>query len=501
MPDATLPDRPTRSSGATIARNAVFVTLGRVLLKLFGFLFTVFVVRQLGDDQYGRYSIVVAWVGLFSIFVELGVTQFAMREIARSEGRVGHLFWNLVAMRLALALVGLVVIPIGASLAGYTGDITLGVTLYVLTFAVSAFQAPLEATLTAREAFGWLTVTTVVGQVSWIALGAIAMWFRPDFVWLIGVGVIAMLPQLAVEVWIAARLKIIDWRVRLQVSEWPRLIRAGLPFAVISLSLTIAFGIDTVMLSWFVPNAEVGWYNVAYGLVRSMVALLNGFSIAMLPTAARVYATDRGAVARWHAQIIRFIALAAAPVAVGGMLVADPLVRFLYTPDLYPVALPLAIIVWDVPLLMYAASCGNLTTAIGEEKAAARINLINAAANVVLNAIFIPRYGMIGAAVITVATDAIASLQFTLLLRKRLSLPNMTGVLLRVGLASAGLAAVVAVAGHQHVLVLLALGVVVYGVLAWVLGAIGPDERELGRRMWAAGRRRLARGLEGRQSP
>ena len=77
----------------------------------------------------------------------------------------------------------------------------------------------------------------------------------------------------------------------------------------------------------------------------------------------------------------------------------------------------------------------------------------------------------------------------------------MTGVLLRVGLASAGLAAVVAVAGHQHVLVLLALGVVVYGVLAWVLGAIGPDERELGRRMWAAGRRRLARGLEGRQSP
>lgn len=500
MSDAHTSDRSNHSSGATIARNAAFVTLGRVLLKVFGFLFTVFVVRQLGDDQYGRYSIVVAWVGLFSIFVELGITQYAMREIARSDQRAGPLFWNLVAMRLALALVGLIIIPIGASIAGYSGDIRLGVTLYVLTFVISAFQAPLEATLTAREAFGWLTVTTVIGQASWIILGAVAMWFRPDFVWLIGMGLIAMLPQLAVDVWIVARLKLVDWRIHLQLSEWPRLIRAGLPFAVISLSLTIAFGIDTIMLSWYVPDAEVGWYNVAYGLVRSMVALLNGFSIAMLPTAARVYATDKGAVARWHAQIIRFIALAATPVAVGGMLVAQPLVRFLYTPELSPAALPLAIIVWDVPLLMYAAACGNLTTAIGEEKAAARINLLNALANVVLNAIVIPRYGMVGAAAVTVATDVIASVQFTQLLRKRLSLPNMLGTLIRVGLASLGLAIAVALAGSQHVLILMGLGVLVYGALAFAVGAIGPEERELGRRMLAAGRRRLDRGLESRQS-
>lgn len=501
MPDDLPPLQPTRSIGATIARNTAFVTVGRILLKAFGFLFTVFVVRQLGDEQYGRYAIAAAWVGLFSIFVELGITQFAMREIARSGRRTAELFWNLVAIRLALALVGVVVIPVGAGLVGYAGDITFGVFLYVLTFVISAFQAPLEATLAAREAFGWLTITMVVGQISWLVLGAAVMWFRPDFVWLIGVGVITMLPQLAVDVWVAARLKLIDWRVRLQPSLWPRLIRAGLPFAVISLSLTIAFSIDTVMLSWFVSDSEVGWYNVAYGLVRSIVALLNGASIAMLPTVARVYETDRGLVAHWHARLIRFIALVAAPVAVGGMLVADPLVRFLYTPDLYPAALPLAIIVWDVPLLMYAASCGNLTTAIGEERGAARINIINAIANVVLNALLIPQYGMVGAAVVTVATDVIASIQFTLLLRRRLSLPSVWSTLVRVGLASAGLGIVVFLAGNQHVLALIGLGVIVYGLLAVALRAIGPEEWALARRILEAGRRRLMRGSESGQTP
>ena len=98
---------PLPNIGRKIARNTLFVTLGQILLKIFGFLFGVFVVRQLGDEQYGRYSIVVAWVGLFSIFVELGVTQFVMREMARSGARATALFWNLIGIRLMLALIGL----------------------------------------------------------------------------------------------------------------------------------------------------------------------------------------------------------------------------------------------------------------------------------------------------------------------------------------------------------------------------------------------------------
>ncbi len=492
MTDSPTPPA-TPTLGRTIIRNTAFVTLGRILLKVFGFLFGVFVVRQLGDDQYGRYSIVIAWVGLFSIFVELGITQYITREMARGSQGIGSMFWNLFAVRLALAGVGLFVIPAGAALAGYDGDITLGVAVYATTFIVAALQAPLDAVLVAREAFGWLTAAAIVGQIAWLVLGAGVMWLQPSFLWLIGVGLFAMLPQLAFSGWIVARYKLIDWTIRIEPATWPRLIRAGLPFGVISLALTIAFSIDTVMLSWFVSNAEVGWYNVAYGLVRSFVSLLSGFSVAMVPTLARVFATDGAAVSRWHARSVRLIALIAVPVAIGGMLVAGPLVRFLYTPDVYPAAGALAIIVWDVPLLMYAAVCGNVTTIIGEERAAARINVINAIANVALNVICIPLYGMLGAALVTVATDAIASVQFTLLLNRRLNAPIPVGTFVRVGLATAGLGAAVWAAGEQHVLVLIAIGAGVYGVLAIVVGAVGPDEWALVRRLTGAVQRRVFR--------
>ena len=73
-----------KSVGRAIVRNALFVTGGGIALKAMNFLYGVFVVRQLGDDRFGHYNIVLAWVGLFSIFAELGITQYALREIARA---------------------------------------------------------------------------------------------------------------------------------------------------------------------------------------------------------------------------------------------------------------------------------------------------------------------------------------------------------------------------------------------------------------------------------
>ncbi len=467
---------PLPNIGRKIARNTLFVTLGQILLKIFGFLFGVFVVRQLGDEQYGRYSIVVAWVGLFSIFVELGVTQFVMREMARSGARATALFWNLIGIRLMLALIGLVVIPLTSLVVGYESDITLGVLLYVVTFVISAFHAPLDAVLTAREAFGWTTLLTIVGQIAWLILGTIVMGLRPSFLWLLAVGLAAMLPQLILAIWVTRRHDLVEWPPRFQPAEWPRLMRAGFPFAVISLALTIAFSIDTVMLSWFVSDAEVGWYNVAYGLVRSFVSLLTGFSVAMVPTLARVFVTDAPVVGRWHAHSTRLIAFLSLPLAVGGMLLADPLIRFLYTPDIFPAARALAIIIWDIPLLMYAATCGNVTTIIGEERSAARINTLNAIANITLNALLIPWFGMLAAAAVTVITDLLAVIQFDALLRRKLVLPSVSGALIKVIAACIGMSAAVLLTGEWHVVLRIGLGGAVYAVLILATGFIEPEE-------------------------
>lgn len=475
-----------------IAKNAIFVTLGNSMLRGVNFLFNVYVIRRLGDDRFGQYSIVLAFVGLFQIFAELGVSQYVMREIARDRAKAAPLFWNLVALRSLLALVGIIGITWGASITGYAPELVLGIFIYTCGFLLSAFEAPLHMVVVANERLDYATTIDVAGNIVMLLFGAIFMFSGLGYIWLIIAAHLSILPQLGLGIWVIRRLRMGELKFNLDPHLWPKLIRAGLPFGIISLALTIAFSIDTVMLSKVVPESEVGWYNVAYGLARTLLFFFGGFSMAIVPSLSRTYVEDKTEVERWYYRSVKFISLLSMPIAVGGMLVAFPLIRFLYSDEFLPAALGLQVLIWDVPFLMFVSFCGNMTTIVGEERAAARIYSINAVANIALNWYAIPRYGMVGAALITVVTDLIGALQFHFLLQHKLRLPNMAWVWVRVLAAATVMGLVVGWAGNLNLFVLIGLGVAAYGVMVLALRLL--DETE-----WAM-IRRLVRKVTGRQA-
>lgn len=76
--------------GRVIFRNTVFITVGGIALRVLNFLYGVYVVRRLGDHRFGEYNTILAWVCLFAIFAEPGITQYALREIARQLRRMGQ---------------------------------------------------------------------------------------------------------------------------------------------------------------------------------------------------------------------------------------------------------------------------------------------------------------------------------------------------------------------------------------------------------------------------
>ncbi|MBI3243380.1 MAG: flippase [Chloroflexi bacterium] len=473
-----------------IAKNVVVVTAGNTALKAANFLFNVYVIRRLGDHRFGQYSIVLAFVGLFQIFAELGISQYVMREIARDRSKTPVLFWNLVALRFLLAIAGVIGITLAAS-TRYSPELVLGIFIYTCGFLLSAFEASLNIVIFANERLDYATIIGILGQVVSLMLGTLFMFLGLSYIWLIVAGLISMLPQIWLGTRVIRKHNMVNLKFQVDPKVWPTLIRAGLPFGIISLALTIAFSIDTVMLSMFVRENEVGWYNVAYNLARALLFFFGGFATAIVPSLTRAYANDAAEVERWYYRSVKLIMLSSLPIAVGGMMVAFPLIRFLYTNEFLPSALGLQILIWDVPLLMFTGFCGNMTTIVGEERAAARIYTINALANIILNLYAIPRYGMVGAALVTVITDLIGALQFHFLLRRKLHLPNMVSVGTRVVLAATMMGVAVYAMGDLNFFIIIGLGAVVYSALVLALRLL--DEKE-----WAL-IKRLAQKFTGSQ--
>jgi O-antigen/teichoic acid export membrane protein len=474
-----------RTRSVTILKNASIITFGAIALKLFNFLYNIAVVRQLGDAGYGQFAIVVNFVGLFAIFAELGISQFVMREIARHPEKSNPLFWNLVILRLGLALAGIVGITLAAVAFGYPPELVTGVALYTLTFVWAALQAPVEALLTANEKFEYVTSMSVLGQITTMTLGAVVLFNDWGFQALIGVGLLAMIPSTLLGVWAVRRHRLVQRPITITPRTWPQLIRGGLPFGFITLSLTISYTVDSVMLSRVAAPQVVGWYNAAYHLSQSMLFFFDGVTTAMVPTLAKAYLTNVVLVQAWFFRSVKVILLLGLPIAAGGSLVALPLITFLYGEQYLPAVLAFQIIVWDVPLLLFTSFSGNMTTIVGEERAAARIFFIAAISNIILNLLLIPQFSLYGAAVATLVTDLVAAIQFYFVLGRRLELPNMTSIALRIVAATSimGAAVFVIVDMGLSFLLAIAVGGLTYAGMVVAMRILDEQEWNLLRRL------------------
>ncbi|MCC7368646.1 MAG: flippase [Chloroflexi bacterium] len=464
----------SRDVARILVRNSLVVTAGGVVLKVLNVSYTLLMVRLLGEVGFGQYSTVIAFCGIFGVFFELGVAQYVQRSIAQDSDRVLDLFWNLVAVRLLLAVAGSLSIVMLAVVLGYSTTVVLGVFLLTATYLPAAFLMPLMTVLTANERFDVPTVVQIIGQLLTIGLGLALLSLGQGFLALLYTGWVVMPIQVGLCVWAMRRTKISLPRWKVSPRTWIPLVRASLPFGLTAIALTYNFSADAVILGYWHGDAVVGWYSAAYRLVFNLVAMVGGFLVVITPSLTREYMTDPARVGRIVRLSVQGMMLLSLPAAVGVSILAGPIVRLLYGDAYEPSGPILALICWDVPLLLFNAFCGNVTAAIHLEREAARIYLLSAVVNVGLNLLLIPLYGAQAAALATLVSDGLSAVRFVALLHQPVELGRIGMQVARVVLATVLMGAVVWMTRSLELPLSIIAGGLSFSALAVLLRLVEP---------------------------
>ena len=177
--------------------------------------------------------------------------------------------------------------------------------------------------------------------------------------------------------------------------------RFGLPLVPAALALIAINFSDRFFLVHLTSLDEVGLYEIGVRIASAMVLLLTAFRMAWPAFAYSI--EDDGEAQRTYAFVLTYLVLVASWLALALGVLAPWLVRLLTQPQFYEgerVVAPLAF-----GGMVYA---GYIVIAIGVGRAKRTqfnwvITGIAAVVNVALNLILIPPYGMMGAAVATVA--------------------------------------------------------------------------------------------------
>jgi O-antigen/teichoic acid export membrane protein len=258
---------------------------------------------------------------------------------------------------------------------------------------------------------------------------------------------------------------------------------------------------DTVLMSFVLTDAAVGWYNVPWTLISMMLLIAQSIAIAMFPSMVRSYAEDPDSLPRIVWQSIKYLLIVCLPIAVGGTLLADRIIITLYEETFVHSILVLQVILWALPSLFLLEILGRISSTLHLERRTARINVINAVVTVILNLILVPTLGILGAALALLGGRTIRLAQYWKLIGNDQLVSRRWGSLLRIALAAAAMGVIVfflhqsptfgAVDSKVGLLALIGIGAVAYVVVLLASGSIERREMEFMRRM---AMERLARG-------
>ena len=453
---------------------------GQLVVKALSFVFAVYVVRELGDASFGQYSFILAYVALFAIFSDLGLAPYVVREVAKDRSRAAYLYSNAVAIRLILSALVVAAATIAALFLNYRSDVVLGVFLAGCGLFLYALQGMLDSVVMGREKLNYSAVMGICNQLVFVLMGTLALVMDWGLIGLI----VASLAGIAISALVGVAL--IAGRLRwptlsLDARAWPALVKAALPLGGIGVALAISYKIDTVLLSFFRGDAEVGWYNAAYNLIFTLMTVSHGVNLALYPSLSRAQVLNPGAVSVAGQTSLRYLLAMSMPLAVGGAMLADRIVRFLYTDAFASSGAALGILILVLPLMFTTELLGYLTLVTNREWSATRVFLIGAGANLGLNLLLLPVYGLLGAAIVTVLTEAIILVQFLALLRRTISLGSMVASALRIGAACVVMGAFVLAVRDMSLPAIVASAGVVYFIAVLAFGVVGLGELRLAR--------------------
>ncbi len=488
-----------RSPMAIVARNSAFVLGVQVVIKILAFLFNVYVVRRLGAVHFGQYSAVMAYVAIFAIFTDWGMSPYAVREMAEDRTQTAWLLPNIVAIRGVLSLMITIVAPLSALWLGRENTMVLGILIASAGLILYAFQGPLGSALAARERLDYTSVFGLVSQLIFWGLGVLLLISGMGFIGLIvsslaGVAVAALLSG-----WALFRMGV--GRLVLSVRRWPQLLLAALPFGVSGISGVFMQRFDTVLMSFVLTDAAVGWYNVPWTLINMVLLIAQSIAIAMYPSMVRSYAEDPESLPQVVWRSIKYLLIVCLPIVVGGTVLADRIIVTLYEETFVNSIPVLQVVLWALPSLFLLELLGRVSSTLHLERPGARISVINAVVTVVLNLILVPTLGILGAALALVGGRTILLVRMWKLIGNDRLVGQRWSSLLRVMSAGAAMGAIVfflrqvptlgAVDSKLGLLALIGSGAVAYLVALLASGGIERREMVFLRNIV---RERLARG-------
>lgn len=392
-------------------RNITWLGVANILVKPVWFVYiTILCTKYLGAEGYGVMIACLSLSYLGSELIDLGTVKYSVREVARDSSLASQFFTNFFLLRLGLAVGAWLLILVAGWVLGYHGTMLLALvfaSIYTLTLSLRAYARSI------LEAVGNLRIESflLVGERLLVVLGGtvlLVLTHAPQ--WTLAGMAAGIIGITTIHViWLARNTAPLTLRL-FDPAFLRRSLRISFPFGIIGILGMIYYRIDAVMIEAMLGEAATGHYGIAYQILTG---------IGILPMIVAESVLFPRFVNLWHnkhwnefrrlfRQSTFWLGLVSILIALIFTLLAGFIIHIITSdPSFSSSVSTLQILLWSYPFVCLRSLLMVLLIATGEQNSLLYPLAAAALFNVGANFIAISRFGIEGAAFVTLLSEVI----------------------------------------------------------------------------------------------
>jgi len=385
-----------------VLKNYAYNLSYQLLVIILPIITTPYVTRVFSSNDLGIYGYFNSIVTYFILLATLGVANYGTKEISGHRKDIGKNFWGIYTLQLGATILSITLyIIVCLSFSFMQNPVA-----YILGLSLVSKGMDISWLFQGLEDFRKITVRNItVKLVGVISIFLFVKSANDLYLYVFLLTIFELLGQLSM--WLPAREFIgkphFDWTYAKQ--HLKPVILLFLPQIAISLYVTL----DRTMLGTLALTKDVGIYDQALKLVNILLTLVTSLGSVMLPRVANLLSTgDHKAVNKMHQMSFLIYNLVIFPIIAGVLIVNDDFVQFFLGQDFQDAKYAIAIMIFRMFFIGWTNIMGiQILIPHNKNKEFMISTTIPAIVSVGLNLLLLPKLGYIGAAIVSVLTEAL----------------------------------------------------------------------------------------------
>ncbi len=381
-------------------KASVWYTICSIIQKGINTLLIPIYVRLMSTEQYGTYTLYQSWLGIIIIFSTLNLAAYAFNNcLIKNEDKreqITSSFLSLISvLSLIVVIVFILFIEKWEKIFGLDGA-------YIIAFVADGFMMVAIELWSARKKFDYeyksVVFVTIIVSVINCLFGVVCVYFANDK------ALAAILVKIIAQAIVVFFLAVSVWgkgRVFFDKELWKYALCFNIPLIPHFLSTRILQQVDRIMINDFCGLSQAGIYGFSYKISEVMMIFNNAFLASIIPWTYRKLKEKKYREIQ-NKIILTVIIIGAINLVL--ILLAPEVVLVLGTKEYLSAIYVIPPIACSTYLMYVFNIFVNVTYYYEKNNLVVIASVCASVLNIILNYIFIPRYGYVAAGYTTLAS-------------------------------------------------------------------------------------------------